>query len=229
MSIALLVVTDGRTDYLAQCVHSLCKRLRGPVGERFMYDDTGDVAYRLELAERYPEFTHINAGPRQGFGGAIANAWSQVYQLSEAEHVFHVEQDFTFNRDIDLTAMAGVLDDQPHLAQVALRRQPWNDAERAAGGIVEQHPASYVDCGDGTHQWLEHRLFYTTNPSLIRRSLIARGWPDVPRSEGEYSHYLLRTGTPEATPEEVRFAYWGRREDGPWVEHIGHQRTGTGY
>lgn len=229
MSVALLVITDGRSAYLAECVASARKHLCGPITETWMYDDTGDAQYREVLAQTYPEFTHINAGPRQGFGGAIRYAWETLARLSAADHVFHVEQDFTFNRDVDLAAMAEALDDQPHLAQIALRRQPWNDAERAAGGIVEQHPASYVDSGDGAHEWLEHRLFYTTNPSLIRRSLIARGWPDVPRSEGEYSQYLLRTGTPEATPEEVRFAYWGRRGDGPWVEHIGHQRTGTGY
>lgn len=227
--IAVLVITDGRSAYLAECVASLRKHLHGPIAEMWMYDDTGDAQYREALAQTYPEFVHINAGPRQGFAGAIHYAWEMLRLTSGADYVFHVEQDFRFNRDIDLAAMAGLLDDQPHLAQIALRRQPWNDAERAAGGIVEQHPASYADCTDGAREWLEHRLFYTTNPSLIRRSLVARGWPLVPRSEGEYSHYLLRTGTPEATPEQVRFAYWGRRDDAPWVEHIGHQRTGTGY
>ena len=42
------------------------------------------------------------------------------------------EDDFRLTRRIDLTAMVEVLNRTPNLAQLALRRQPWND-ERAAG------------------------------------------------------------------------------------------------
>jgi hypothetical protein len=29
--------------------------------------------------------------------------------------------------------------------------------------------------------------------------------------------------------EQLRFAYFGKRADDPWVHHIGDHRTGTGY
>jgi hypothetical protein len=196
-----------------------------------MYDDTGDTQYREALAQTYPEFTHINAGPRQGFGGAIANAWSQVYRFSHADHVFHLEGDFTFNRDVDLGAMRQTLVDHPDLAHMALRRQAWAPEEIAAGGVVEMHPDAYTDVFVDVldRSWLEHRLFFTTNPSLIRMSLIRRGWPDVPQSERRFTEYLLREGTPEVPGEQVRFGYWGSRTDEPWVHHIGTERIGKGY
>lgn len=230
MSVALLVVTDGRDGYLAQCIASLAA-LQGPVVERWMYDDTGDDAYRAELGRRYPQFQHINAGPRQGFGGAIGAAWNQLANDSAADWVFHLEGDFTFNRPVDLDAMAAILTSRPYLAQMALRRQPWNAQEAAAGGIVEQHPHDYLDRHDVrlNASWLEHRRFFTTNPCLYRRSLLDVGWPDRDQSEGHFGHHLLTHGTPEAPGPVVRFGYWGARSDPPWVTHIGHQRSGIGY
>lgn len=227
--IALLVITDGREDYLTECVLSAMAHLDGPISERWMYDDTGDDEYRAELARRWPQFAHINAGPRQGFGGAIRAAWAHLLTESDARYVFHLEQDFTFNRVVDLDAIAATLHGHPHLAQLALRRQPWNDHETAAGGVVEQHPDSYSDHHGPHGDWLEHRLFFTTNPSLYRRTLCRTEWPEGGNSEGHYTHHLLQHGTPEASGESVRFGFWGTRASGEAVHHIGHQRAGVGY
>lgn len=230
MTIALLVITDGRGDYLADCIASL-DALHGPVTERWMYDDTGDDTYRAKLAATYPQFRHINGGPRQGFAGAIRSAWAQLAEHSAADWVFHLEQDFVLNRPVDLACMVEVLAARPYVAQMALRRQPWNAAERAAGGVVEQHPRDYIDRCDllTGAEWLEHRLFFTTNPCLYRRSLMSVGWPGGPQSEGHFLRRILTEGTPEAAGVLLRFGYWGSRNDGPWVTHIGHQRAGIGY
>jgi Glycosyl transferase family 2 len=230
MSIAVLVVTDGRDEYLADCVASARDHLTGPISEWWMYDDTGDQDYRAQLADRYPQYTHLNAGPRRGFGGAIQATWATLIRESSAEWIFWLEQDFTFNRDVDLADLAAVLAPRPHLVQMALRRQPWNQAEHAAGGVVEQHPDAYAEHYDGHGRaWLEHRLFWTTNPSLYRRSMCHLGWPAVRQSEGNFTHHLLRAGVPGVPGDQLSFGYWGARDSGAWVEHIGHQRIGVGY
>ena len=41
VSVALLVITDGRDEYLDQCVPSLVENVYGPITERWMFDDTG--------------------------------------------------------------------------------------------------------------------------------------------------------------------------------------------
>ncbi len=230
MSVALLVITDGRDDYLARCLASL-HHLHGDIAEWWMFDDTGDDAYRAQLADRYPRFRHINGGPRQGFGGAIRSAWEQVGKASSADWILHLEQDFTFERFVPLEQMIAVMTARPYLAQMALRRQPWNAAERAAGGIVEQHPHDYTEEHDALTgaSWLEHRRFWTTNPCLYRRSLLDVGWPDRDQSEGHFGLNLFANGTPEAPGPLVRCGYWGQRSDPPWVTHIGDVRTGTGY
>lgn len=229
--IALVIIGDGRDYYLRQCVGSL-SQLYGPLSEHWMYDDTGDPSYRKELANRYPNWRHIDGGPRQGCAGAFQQVWRQVAEGTQAEFVFLVEQDFRFVRPIHLSAMAGLLESRPYLAEVALLRQPWNEEEKRAGGIIEWHPDWYVDMEDkkGRH-WLEHRSF-TTNPCLFRRSLLDIPWPDhAPGgySEGLFSQRIHSEGTPEVSGEQVRCAYWGQRGSGVWAEHIGYQRIGTGY
>lgn len=219
--ICLLVMTDGRDEYLAEAMESAAVNLSGPITRVVIHDDTADLRHANALATRWPHAEVVAPQAKAGFGGAIRNAWAHIAGGAE-RFVFHLEDDFTFNRPVDLQAMAAVLDTHPHLAQLALRRQPWNDLERDAGGIVEQHPGDYVDCTDGTHKWLEHRRCFTTNPSLYRASLCKQSWPRGPESEGRFTHQLL------ASPK-ARFGFWGARGSGEAVTHIGHQRVGMGY
>lgn len=228
--IALLVMTDGRRDELRRTMHSASTMLRGHIGSTWIHDDTGDDSYRLQLQVDYPTAGHLGSGERRGFGGALAFAWHEIAVFSSADFVFHLEADFTFNRVVDLDAMARVLSENVQLAQMALRRQAWAPAEIEAGGVVEMHPHAYMACWDLTDRWLEHELFYTTNPHLVRMDLVRRGWPVVPRSEAAYTDYLLREGLPwEMHGDRLKFGYWGERHDKPWVHHIGNERAGHGY
>lgn len=231
MTIALVIIGDGRDEYLIQCTNSL-QWIEGDISELWMYDDSGDTDYRRALMEHYPNWRHINGGERLGCAGAFQTVWRTLAMETRAKFIFLVEQDFRFIRHIDLGSMAELLDDRPYLAEIALIRQPWNSEEKRAGGIVEWHPDWYTDMNDdiGRH-WLEHRNF-TTNPCLFRRTLLNIPWPahrPDAYSEGIFSHHIHTVGTSEANGEEVRCAYWGARDSGIWTEHIGHHRIGMGY
>lgn len=221
MSVALVVMTDGREECITRAIPSLVANVSGPITYRVIHDDSGDPAYQDWLRATFPAFDVIHTDRRSGFGGAYASAWLHLADLPQ-RFVLSVEDDFTYNRPVDLLAMAEVLDWHPHLVQMALRRQPWNDDERAAGGIVEQYPGDYMDQSDGDNHWLEHRRFFTTNPSLYRTELCKRGWPDVTHSEGIFGIQLFEDLS-------VWSAFWGKRGDGPWVTHIGEHRNGNGY
>lgn len=221
--IALLVMTDGR-DTVDDAVTAALDMLVGPITELWMHDDSGDSAHHRQLARRFPNFHHVQPAERRGFGGAIRSAWSTLRAESRAPHIFHLEDDFVIGRPVDLDAMRDVLEQRPHLVQLALRRQPWNDSERRAGGIVEQHPEAWADHADtaGRH-WLEATLNFTTNPTLYRRQLLEELWPEGAESEGRFG-ITLRQKRPEIT-----FGYWGARDSGVWCDHIGTQRVGSGY
>ncbi len=200
MTVDLLIITDGRSDYLLRCRESL-SRVTGWRAE-FMVDDSSHTL---------------------GFAGAVQRGWSMLLAASDADYVFHVEDDFVFTRDVDLAELVAVMESNPHIAQMALVRQPWSPQEIAAGGIVKMDPGAYIKVTTippYSAHWLEHRKWFTTNPCLYRRSLCERGWPDAPDSERKFSDALF------ADPD-VRCAYWGRGE--VWVRHIGTERAGVGY
>lgn len=220
--IVLLVMTDGRDDLLARTLPVATAHV--PHTRLLVHDDTGDYRHRLALSDQWRHLGAevIGGDTRRGFGGAISAAWAHLERAVEP-FVVHLEDDFILGRPFDWLDLADTLIRHPHLVQLALRRQPWNPAEIAAGGVIEQHPDDYTECRDAGGVWLEHTRFFTTNPSIYRRAMCAEGWPTGDRSEGVFTH-RIRTNHPD-----WRFAYWGARSSGEWCEHIGHQRAGTGY
>jgi hypothetical protein len=196
MTICLILIGDGRDEYRNRTTASADAVL--PEFDQIVYVD--DRSHLL------------------GFAGAIDAAWGAV----RTDFVFHLEADFVFKAPVPLARMLSILQSQPQLAQIALKRQPWNAEERAAGGIVELHPDDFVERSDGGELWTEHRRFFTTNPSVYSSRLCRLGWPQEEHSEGKFTHRLLED-------PHLRFAFFGGKFDAPLVEHIGAERVGHGY
>ena len=198
MSTCLLIIGDGRDD----------------VHERSWQSAKANL----------PRFDHNlvvdDRDHKLGFAGAIQHGWDQVLDTG-AEWVFHLEADFIFREPVPIGAMIAILEGNPDIAQVALKRQPVNEEECAAGGIVECHPDDFEERKWAAWWITTHRRFFTTNPSLYSTRLCRMRWPQEPESEGLFTHKLL------ADPL-LRFAFWGRKYDTPMVEHIG-VRCGVGY
>ena len=219
--ITLLVMSDGRKDCIAKTIPTALKNLNGPISVRIIHDDSGDPDYGDWLWDTFgPKGFVVHSTPgRSGFAGAIRSAWAWLREHDLNDYIVHLEDDFLID-PIWLGDMAKCLDHHPELTQLALLRQPWNADEKAAGGIIEQHPDDYTERYFGPHMYREHRRFWTTNPSMYRRSLITEhDWPHGGNSEGNFGIELFND------PDLVA-GYWG---DGVNCEHIGHSRIGTGY
>jgi len=236
VTIAVCVFTDGRVECLERTLASMSLQVSGGISRRIIWDDTGSDDHWYYVKAKHPEWRVLRSpNGRQGFGGAIRSAWEVLRDMNPS-HVLHCEDDFVFERPVDLDLMAYVIDANPHLAQMALRRQAWGPVEEAAGGVVESHPDAYVErfrlmpaSDPPVVRWLEHRLWFTTNVSLFRRPILDLGWPDGPHSEGVFSERLRTLGFDGTAGDDVKFGYWGARSDGPWVQHIGTTRVGGGY
>jgi hypothetical protein len=197
MSVCLVAIGDGRDEYHDRSWASLKEMLP-------------DVDYTVTIDDRAHEL---------GFAGAIRAGWRLALE-TDATHIFHAELDFTYLRPVDLGAMQDTLENHPHLVQMALARGPVNDAEIAAGGVLEQHPDDYETVQWYGYSWREHRRYVTTNPALWPRRVIERGWPQMRHSEGHFGVSLF------AEDPKLRAAFWGIGVD---VDHIGTQRLGSGY
>lgn len=199
MSVCLLRIRDGRDAYHEASLASAQEML--PVFDEIVTID--DRAHEL------------------GFAGAIADGWRQVLGTG-CDWVMHLELDFTFNAPVDVHRMIEVLQRRWDIAQIVLKRQAVNAEEKAAGGIVEVHPADFTQIHDGGCVLTTHRRFWSTNPSIYSTRWCRLGWPQQQHSEGVFTHQLL------ADPV-LRFAFWGAKHAPPLVRHIGDIRAGGGY
>lgn len=195
MTVCLVAIGDGRDEYHDRSWASLREMLP-------------DVDYTVKIDDR---------AHKLGFAGAIRAGWRLALQ-TDATHIFHAELDFIYLRPVPLATMVDVLEAHPHLVQLALMRGPANDAERAAGGVLDPNDCERGEMAQAA--WREHQRFVTTNPALWPRWVIERGWPQMKNSEGHFGIDLF-TEDPER-----RAGYWGNGVD---VEHIGTQRLGRGY
>lgn len=237
MRYRLVLVTDGREGLLERTLDSFLHRVTPQPSSVVCVDDSADRIYGTYLEDllpgAFPEGVVIASHPRRlGFCDAVATGWK--YAAGEGligleddafnndfEYVYWLEDDFLHSRGVDLRELAFILDREPHVAQMALYRNPVNREEVAAGGYMNVFPEAYARRGDGATRWWETERCFTTNPSLFRRTLAAEhSWPTERFCEGLFG-FQLREQRPGTT-----FGIWG---DGTtWVEHIG-VRAGKGY
>lgn len=224
--ITTVITTDGRRDCFARMIESLDRWVAGMTPQRFVWDDSGDPAYREWLRETAGPmgFQIIGAHPGQVKLGQD-RALQRLWKLLAKDHrgwIFHVEDDFVFERGVDLRAMINVVE-RRQLAQMSLLRQPWFPGELRAGGVIERNPDAFtgMSFSGEPHRWIEHRSYFTLNPCVYPRSLTLRGWPTGRRHEARFASDLFDSNG------AVHCGIWG---DGtPWIQHIGAERTGHGY
>lgn len=216
----LVVCSDGREDYLERTVESFERMVKPAPKAQIIVSDNPDPVWRYHLQDRFADrFEIMHAGRKGGFASVVGRMWRAAW--GRAEFVFHLEDDFVFNEPVDVGVLAGLLDAHSDVAQVSLMRQPWNSTEREVGSVAGVWGDRFVERETGGVVWCEQDVYFTTNPSLYRGSLVERGWPQCAHSEGVLTHELLGEG--------YRFGVLGGRDAAPVVTHIGVERAGTGY
>lgn len=201
--LALMVVTDGRWDYLQRTLESAAQCLDWPWHQKLLVDDSG------EKQGFSPDgFDFVKNMPRRGLAGAIQSGWDAID--SEVDYVFHLEDDFIFPDVVDLELMIELLEYEPELAQIALLRQPWSPQEQQAGGIYGVDPVRFKN----KYGFVEQRHLFTFNPCLYPASITR-----------EYEAGLEAELTSELLKDGWRFGYLGELGDQPKTFHIGLRRS----
>lgn len=225
MNYRLIVLTHGDSATLAETLRSFEEFVTPSPTSAFMHVDGPSLnaphtnAYTVTNRTSFP-WEAVSRSPARGFCEATRRAWEAAAE-GDHEFVFWLEHDFVFRRPVHLPRLASVLDRNPGLAQMALMRQPVNASEIAAGSVVLSRQGQFLQQGGsgGESQWMLHRSYWTTNPSLFRRDLAAaHPWPEGGSCEGRFGLTLADAG--------YSFGMWGSGE--AWVEHVG-ERDGFGY
>lgn len=209
-----------RSAYLRQSLASFTAQVSGPIVQRVIYSDWGDD-FREELAAIAQEHGFYVAGEgHHGYTMSMGRMWSYLGRRAKGDFIFQAEDDFLYDRPVDLAPMIDTLRENPHLRQLALLRAPYYPREIEAGSVLASLKTPTELRNHRPHPFVQHRDHFTANPSLFRRSLADVAWPIGESSERLFGNDVLRD-------PKARFAYWGKGE--PWISHIGAVRAGDGY
>lgn len=175
-------------------------------------------AAHIDSREGWPVALVELGQPASGFCGATADLWRTCSWRPE-DYVFWLENDFEFERDVDLFAMGAVLGhpDNGDVCQMSLLRHP--EQHELPTLVKDEWGRNLTGHQGEAFDWLEQTTYWTTNPSLIPIQVFREvAWPEGPYCEGKVAEIMRHRG--------FTFGVWGRGE--PWVKHIG-VRSGFGY
>lgn len=226
-TITVIVHTGGspetwpeRREYLRRSLASLAENVTGGVIQRVVYSDWGPELQTELTAIVTPHGFYVAGDGHHGYTGSMQRMWKYLAKRAQGSYIFQTEDDFTYPKPVDLTPMVETLRANQHLVQIALLRDAFYQDERETGGVLGWPEPAFTRVGGNGTARLEHRLFWTANPNVFRKSLTATPWPEGHHSETLFGKLLLRD-------ERTRFAFWGDHEE--LTRHIGQVRAGTGY
>ncbi len=191
-------ISDRRDLYLPKCLGSFNENV-APL-DRIVHHIVDDRDHQL------------------GMAGAVQQAWAWALSTG-ADFLLHVEEDFLLHREVPLEDLVTVMDNNPQLAQIVLKRQPWSAEEHAAGGIPQLYPDRYEDRETHGIKWLETNWLFSLNPCLIPRRVLELGWPSGGLGVGNESGFTQR-----CIDAGFSFGMYGTRDDDPMCVHVGAMR-----
>lgn len=219
MKYGLVLTTHGPAPHLDDTLQSFYRWVSpAPVFRYAVVDGHGSLS--PPIRGQTEAWTVLQAHDQYGFCKTVQSAWGRAAAMCadhDLDYVFWLENDFRFLRPIDLTQAALTLSENPKVAQMSFLRQPVNEREIAAGGVLDALPPDMYVRRQG---WVDQTAYFTTNPSLIPASVLELGFPDGPECEGKMGVRLRDAG--------YTFGVWG--DGSTWVEHMGERsHEGKGY
>ena len=209
MKLALVVIGDGRYEYLEQTVRSIHQNVLHPITVRIMVNDEANADYIQMIDKTYGDWRTIHTC-RAGMAGAVQAGFAAALD-ADPDYVLWCEEDMLVTRRLPIRAAAEILDGHPHVAQILFQRQPLTPDEIAAGSVVgAMNP---TDCGAYSTQ----THIFSLNTCLIRPDVMRLGWPSGPLGVGNETGFTAR-----CLDAGYMFGVWN---DGPYVEHIGTARS----
>lgn len=217
MKYALLIITDGRADYLARTLESFHPNVT--FKNTAVVDDSTTEAgldLALSLGDEFGSLSYSAPDRKLGGAGAIRMGWETARKF-DVDYIFHLEDDWCFPHAVDVEAMAWVLERNETMANIVLRRQPWGN--EGPDGYIGDNPTAFTEHTTLSYNraWLSHTRGFWLNPCLYRRSLIEEyEWPE----HGHEHHF-----TEQLAVDGWHYGVLGRKQDPPRCIHIGNERS----
>ena len=160
--VTTVLTSCGRLDLLERTIDSFFKCLDYPVERFILIDDSGDPEVHEQIRKNYSQFDLILNEENIGLIKSIDKAYSKV----ETPFIFHLEDDWEFNRSGFMSKSIKILKANPTIMQVWLRsdKNPNGHPIEPEVFLAEDVEFKLV----GTYQ---HSVWhgFTFNPGLRRK------------------------------------------------------------
>lgn len=218
MKFCVIIINDGRNDYLEKALKSFSENVIFPEGSevyKIMLDDwplDRDIKTLEELAKTYGIDKVIYNDTNLGVNENVRKAWGIV--PDDTDYIFHQENDFIYLERINIGDLVAIVE-TPNIIQCALVRQPWFDDELKAGSLMNTRPERFKSANVSGTPIVVHKDHFTFNPSLYKYKWLVDLFPF---GEYELRHYFM------ALNPGLYFSYYGSKEDSHRVLHIGEKK-----
>jgi hypothetical protein len=218
MKFCVIIINDGRNDYLAQSLKSFSENVIFPEGSevtKILIDDwpeERDEQTIKKLCKKHKVDKVVFNETNLGVNETVRKVWSLIPE--DVDYVFHQENDFVYLEKVEIKTLMKVLDN-PIIVQCALVRQAWFDDEKHAGSLMKTRPERWRSANVSGTDIVIHRDHFTFNPSLYKKHWVQDVFP--------FGEYQLKDFYLRKNPG-LYFSYLGTKEDNHRILHIGEKK-----
>lgn len=227
----VVILGHRKRAFLETAIQSLLDNAHG-IRDIIVVDDSGDAEHHAWLDRNIGHYSVVDPDRNMGYLAAMRVVWdtaAHAVDLSNSGYALLWEEDFTLTRKVSLYEMATIMDRHQRLAQLNLQRRPVYRIERRFGYMESHQQRRY---GLTRHErptpWVSRMQPFTTNPGMIRRSVLDIEWPS--REECDAVAGGAEPAMSARLEAENYYFGWLGRWNTPYTKHLGvEMKTGTGY
>lgn len=208
-----------RSSVLQKTLSSFCDHLFYGNKDRYRLiiniDPVGEqekIKKVVHVCKSYFDNVVVNIPDKPSFPKAVIWVWSQV----EAPWVFHLEDDWIINRDIDINDMIRNLTERSGLACLRLYKRPIPNSKKP-----KLFDCSYRYNKNGFFVAEDSRTQFGLNPVLIRKKFIVHALPLMNPNKNPEKQFRYTNPKMKDFIMKWQYAIYGRPGDGTLVSDHG--------
>jgi hypothetical protein len=203
-TVTVCITSCGRLDLLAETLRTF--RAHNTGGRYIISEDSADEAVIAQARATYPEATILTSTGRTGIMASI----DRLYQAVETPHIFHLEDDWSFDGPVDWAAAIALLDSNPKIANVCVRSiEEIKEKYRMRSDTASHAGADFRIMHANAHP---EYYAWSPNPGLITLDLYKRFAPFARVNPDRMSGVMKEAGLTQAflLPGVARHIGYGR-------------------
>lgn len=214
--ILVAIVSAGRASYLKQTWASFEKNVKfSQPYDLIAIDDFPDTE-TYQFLSTLPTTKKILHAVNYGLGQSINEL---IQEAKNYDYIFHLEDDFLFNREVSVDRMIEILENEEKMVQLRLVRQPVYPMEIEANSCITPHGFKWEQQSDYIKVWCG----WSFNPNLAKAKWYTKvGTVPLQKVEVCFSQAIYK---------DLDDSYYvgcpGQVTDSSWITHIGEHRKGA--